>query len=121
MNKKDTILIVIVFIISIAIILGYKLFEKDGIKKALVYYENDLVLTIDLTENIEKTYYVEGYNGKVKILAGNGKVSVDEENSPLHLCSKQGYISKSYETIVCLPNKVIIKIDNIDELDAIVK
>ena len=120
MNKKDTNLIIIIFTISIIIILGYRLFEKDGIKNALVYYENDLILTIDLTTE-EKTYYVDGYNGKIKILAGNGRVSVDEENSPLHLCSKQGYISKSYETIVCLPNKVIIKIENKDELDAIVK
>ncbi|MGE5455603.1 MAG: NusG domain II-containing protein [Ignavibacteriales bacterium] len=121
MNKKDTTLIVIVLAISIIIIFGYKLFEKDGVKNALVYYKDNLILTIDLTIKEKKAYYVNGYNGKVKILAGNGRVMVDEENSPLHLCSKQGYISKSYETIVCLPNKVIIKIDNIDELDAIVK
>ncbi len=121
MNKKDLMLILIIALISISIIIGYRIFEKEGTKKALVYYENDLVLNIDLSINQERVYYVDGYNGKVKIIADEGKIKVDSENSPLHLCSKQGYISKSYETIVCLPNKVIIKIDTQEDLDAIVK
>ena len=62
-----------------------------------------------------------GYNGEVVIFAGQGKIKIEEENSPLHLCSKQGYISASYETIVCLPNKITIKIEAIDSLDTVVK
>ena len=50
------------------------------------------------------------------------KIRVVEENSPLHLCSKQGFIDKSYETIVCLPNKVVIKLVSDSEgLDGVVK
>ena len=37
---------------------------------------------------------------------------MDEEESPLHLCSKQGFIEESYESIVCLPNKIVIKISS---------
>ena len=50
----------------------------------------------------------------------NKSAKVVEEKSPLHLCSKQGYISKSYETIVCLPNKIVIKLESNDDLDVIV-
>ena len=78
----------------------------------MVYYDNNLVLTIDLNESEEKIYIVDGFNGEVKIIAGNGKIKVDEEESPLHLCSKQGFIEESYESIVCLPNKVVIKISS---------
>ena len=69
----------------------------------------------------EQTYEVKGYNGPVYISAGNGKIKVEDEDSPLHLCSKQGYITKSYETIVCLPNKIVVKIENKSDIDTIIK
>ena len=57
-------------------------------------------------------------NGNVKIKAGNGRIKVIEETSEKHLCSKQGYIEESYETIVCLPNKIVIKITSGEKYDA---
>ena len=63
----------------------------------------------------------EGYNGKVKIVVNNNKIKVSEEKSPKHLCSKQGYISKTYEQIICLPNKIVIEIKDNDTVDTVVK
>lgn len=117
MNKNDCILIIVLIIVSICIFGLFKLKEKDG-SIAKVYYENELLLTIDLT--IDDIYKVKGYNGFVKIEVNNKKIRVLEEESPLHLCSKQGYISKSYETIVCLPNKIVIKIEDQMKLDGVV-
>lgn len=119
MNKNDVYLVAIILGIVVLLFLGLKLNEKKNVTKALVYYDNELVLTIDLLTD-EKEYVVDGYNGPVSIYAGNGKIKVEEEDSPLHLCSKQGYISKSYESIVCLPNKIVITLDN-NELDTVVK
>lgn len=120
MNKQDFFLIIFILIIVSLIGLIFKLTEKTNVNKALVYYEDKLVLTIDLTLK-ETKYTVKGYNGPVAITAGNGKVKVEDEDSPLHICSKQGYISKSYESIVCLPNKIVIKLEDNSSLDAIVK
>lgn len=117
MNKNDLILISILLIISIIVLLFFNLNQKDG-KTAKVYYEDKEILKIDL--GIDKIYTVDGHNGKVKIEVSNKKIKVIEENSPLHLCSKQGYISKSYETIVCLPNKIVIKIEDEYKLDGVV-
>ncbi len=121
MNKKDLQLIIVLILISVNILFGFKIVNQKENKKAIVYYENKEILSIDLNDKQEKTYEVEGYNGKVKIVSKNGKVKVLEEKSPLHLCSKQGYISASYETIVCLPNKIVIKIKTSNNLDTIVK
>ncbi len=120
MNKSDLKLILIIFSITIILILIMFITKENGSKKAVVYYENDIILNIDLNNNIEENYIVKGYNGDVKIVVKNGKIKVDEENSPRHLCSKQGFISESYETIVCLPNKIIIKIESNDDYDTIV-
>lgn len=117
MNKNDLILIVILFSISIIILITFNLNQKES-NIAKVYYENKEILKIDL--KINNTYTVDGLNGKVKIEVNNKRIRVVEENSPLHLCSKQGYISKSYETIVCLPNKIVIKIEDEEKLDGVV-
>ncbi len=106
MNKNDWILIFIVLIIAAFLFFNY-LSDKQG-NNALVYHENDLILTIDL--NINDIYEVIGDNGKVVIQVNDNKIKVNEETSLYHLCSKQGYISKPKEAIICLPNKIIIEI-----------
>lgn len=121
MNKNDIIFSVSIFLIAIGIFLYYNLKEKDNLKIANVFYQNEKLLSINLDENENNSYIVKGYNGDVKIVTSNGKVKVESENSPLHLCSKQGYISKSYESIICLPNKIVIKIEDSSDLDAIVR
>ena len=117
-NKFDIILIVSIICISSIFIIINKINSKQG-KYANVYYDSKLVKKIDLS--INKTYNVKGYNGNVKIVVKDKKIKVDSEISPLHLCSKQGYISKSYETIICLPNKIVIEIDSNKEIDTVVK
>lgn len=112
MNKSDIKLIIIILLIAITVLFVIAIIDKNNSKEALVYYDNNLVLTIDLNKSEEKIYIVDGFNGEVKIIAGNGKIKVDEEESPLHLCSKQGFIEESYESIVCLPNKIVIKISS---------
>ena len=70
-------------------------------------------------ELIGKVYKVmpvetgEGKNGtwkkqQVIIEVKDNRIRVKKETSPLHICSKQGY-SKSVP-IICLPNKIIIKL-----------
>lgn len=116
MNKNDKLLIIIITSIILLVLLILKISSKSS-KIANVYYENEIILKIDLSLP-EQEYSVKGYNGIVKILAGDGKIKVLDETSDKHLCSKQGYIKETYETIICLPNKIIIKIEAEDELDA---
>lgn len=120
MNKQDLILISIIVLIAVIILGIFKINEKANSLNALVYYDNNLVLKIDLNKQ-EQVYEVEGYNGPVYISAGDGRVKVEDEDSPLHLCQKQGYISKSYESIICLPNKIVVKIDAKEEVDTVIK
>ena len=110
MNKNDIKLIFFILIIIISL-LSLRLFSKKA-NMAIVYHASDIILTIDL--NIDNTYTVMGDNGEVKIIVKDHKIKVDSENSPYHLCSKQGYISKKGESIICLPNKIIIELPNND-------
>ncbi len=116
MKKSDVILIITILIISSLIMLIW--FKKKEGNKAIVYYDSKAILQLDLKQN--GIYEVEGAKGKVKIEVNSHGVRVVAENSPYHICSRQGYIKKSYETIVCLPNKIVIKIAN-EEIDTVVR
>ena len=117
MNKSDIKLVLVLLAFVIIGFIVMFMFSKKG-NQAFVYHDGNLVLTVDL--NINNSYQVDGDMGPVLIDVNDGKIRVNEENSPLHLCSKQGYISNSYESIVCLPNKIVINIGNSD-IDAVVK
>ena len=119
MNKSDLILITIVFVISVILIVILMNNSSSG-NYAFVYYENKIIKKIDLSKN--DIYKVDGYNGEVVIEVKNHKIGVINETSPYHLCSKQGFVSSSLEPIVCLPNKIVIKIEEENtELDAVVR
>lgn len=118
MNKSDIKLMIIISLICIIIILSLNLFKNGNSKYATVYYDTKEILKIDMS--INHIYEVNAYNGKVKIEVKNNKIRVVEEKSPLHLCSKQGYITNSYETIVCMPNKLVIEINNKKTYDTVI-
>ncbi len=118
MNKYDFILIGVVLFVFIGLTIFINFNSKSG-NKALVYYDNKLVLEVNLDQK-RQFYNVLGYNGNVVILKENGKIRVTEEVSPYHICSKQGFISKTYESIVCLPNKIVIKIEGKSNLDGVI-
>src|SRR5574344_905788 len=116
MNKKDFILIF--FIILLAMI-SYLIMDNKNIGSyALISYDGKLVIKVPL--NINEEYKVDGVLGEVLIKVYNNKIKVTKENSPRHLCSKQGYISKQGEILICLPNKVVIEIESDNnEIDSI--
>jgi len=121
MNKNDFKLTVILLLIVAIIFSVLHISNKKKDQNALVYYQDEHILTIDLTLNGEHEYKVMGHSGEMIIKTNGNKIKVEEENSPLHICSNQGWIENSYEMIVCLPNKVIIKLEDKNEIDTVVK
>ena len=118
MNKNDIFLILTILIFATIGFIFVFSNQKDG-SQVVVYYKNEIVLNVPITEN--NIYHVDGSLGDVVIEVNNNKVRVNEENSPRHLCSNQGWISNSYESIICLPNQIVINIENDENLDAIIK
>ena len=112
MRKKDFILIFVVSLI-IAGAFGVNFFvyikNVDGIG---IYMDNKIYKTYDINDKEEiKIKSKEGYN-IVKI--HDKGVEIIEASCPDKVCIHQGFITKSSESIVCLPNKVHIKITTED-------
>ena len=77
-----------------------------------------LILSVPL--DIDSEYTVEGALGDVVLEVKDGKIRVKSENSPKNICSKEGYIGDSSRTLICLPNKIIIKIVGGAVIDGVV-
>lgn len=115
MNRNDMklVLFLALFILVFFLLKNINV-SKD--KVANVYYNDELIETISL--NKDGLYTVLGDNGDVVIEVSDNKIRVVEETSKRNLCSKQGYS----DIIVCLPNKIVIKVENsLNELDGVVK
>lgn len=115
MNKND-IKLILILLLLILIFFLFKSSSDDNKKVAYVYYKDEVIKTISLNE--DGKYVVDGENGKVIMEVSDNKIRVIEETSEKNLCSKQGY----GDIIVCLPNKIVIKVKKEDnELDGVVR
>lgn len=108
MKKKDFILIfAVLLVIATTFGINYFINTKSG-ENIEIYVNNKLYKTYSIDDDEEiKIKSEEGYN-IVKI--HNHGVEITEASCPDKVCINSGFITKSSESIVCLPNKVHIKI-----------
>lgn len=101
MKKGD--FIIIVAVIGICLLL-FLLFPFKKGKTVTVKKDNKTVYS----ENLNKDNNVDLGNNTVIIKSG--EVYMKEANCKNQICVHTGKISKSGESIVCLPNKVVVLI-----------
>lgn len=87
---------------------------------AQVWVEDRLVEQVDLAA-VGLPYTINAGSGNV-VLVENGAISMQSANCPDQLCVKQGKITGGVYPIVCLPNRVTVKIvsDSEDTPDVVV-
>lgn len=117
MTRGDKYLIVFVLILTI-ISLGF-------IKTQALSNDNKYISVQVNGEEIKKIIYDEKIIGKTipietkygynLLEIGDNKVRVIEASCPDKIDVKQGYISNIGETIICLPNKLVVEIKGMDK------
>jgi hypothetical protein len=88
---------------------------------AVIYSNGELIDEINLSSvTIEYEIYVAYNSGLNIILVKHGEIGVIYANCPDHVCIKTGFISGGIIPVVCLPNRLEIRIKGvINELDAV--
>lgn len=115
LNKWDIGLIVVTVICSVGLYFGFAMMNKGTGGTAQIYYENQLVASLSMNEDGEVTLSQNRYNSLLADLTvevKDGKVRISKEESPNHICSKQGWTSSPLTPLVCLPNHVYVQIES---------
>ncbi len=105
----DYILILCIFCISLFLfpyLQNY--FSSDG-EKLKVTIDGEVYGYYDINKNQDIIIDEDGIYNKISIR--NGVINMIDANCNDRLCVYNAPIEKSYQSIVCLPNKVILEID----------
>lgn len=110
-NKADIILAVVIAVIGIASSL-YIGFHDGDLENGVVviHKDNKVYARYALTEDREVTIDEKGHINKITIK--DGVVQMSFANCHSQDCIKQGKITDGSKTIVCLPHKVVVEIEN---------
>lgn len=109
MKKND--FIVIFCILVVALVCMFVMYtNKDSKNCVKIYVDNELVATLPLNEDCE--FDIDGINGSHNLLVvKNGKVYMKEADCPDKICIQTGIVTELTQTIVCLPNRVVVTIE----------
>lgn len=112
-RKNDIFLVASVIILCIIIAVIPFFFSPDG-SSVLIYVDGELYAEKSLNENS-----VTDIDGLMQVVIENGKAYVKNSVCPNGACEHSAPVSASGESIICLPNKIMIKISGETEMDAI--
>jgi hypothetical protein len=104
-------LVIYTFILGIFLFIGSNIIGMKEVKadRIEIYVNNKLKYTYKLQKE-EKKFHVNTDIGGVDVELHDFKVRVTSSYSPRKLCVKQGWISNSGQTIIGVPDKLLIKI-----------
>ena len=113
---------ILLFSVLLAVLLGIVLFQKSRSSGQIanVYQDNVCIRSIDLSQiRVPETFTVEDRDGHRNVIAVEpGRICVTEANCPDHICIQTGWISGGTKPIVCLPARLVIRIETEDrEMD----
>lgn len=119
-NKHDIILIVFTVIIAVLLMVLFNLYLYKGVATGVeIHYDGKLLESYSFDKlPKEKTLEINTDIGYNIINICNNKVSVTNSSCNDKVCNGF-YISKPNQVIVCLPNKLVIKLVGASEVDSI--
>lgn len=106
--KKGDYFIIGSVLILLLIFGAYRILTKEEGSRAVIFSDNKVFGTFLLSEDTEfNVYFGDNYN---TVIIDKGKVSVIDASCPDKYCMHQIPVSHEGEALVCLPNKLIIRI-----------
>lgn len=116
-KKADIILFICLILIGGA--LSYLAFSGSSTGDLVVVKVNgEIYGKYSLSKDRTITVNRNGHMNKITIKGG--KVQVSKSNCKNQVCVKQGSISSTHQSIVCIPNRVVVSIEGKDgEYDVI--
>ena len=121
MKKKDLIILAVVLAVAGLLALVFHFTGGEAGGSVQVKIDGKVVGTYALVEEQQVPFDTEyGHN---LLVIEDGKAHMEEADCPDHYCMEQGKISKTGETLVCLPHKLVVEVvsGEASDVDTVVK
>ncbi|MCR5771033.1 MAG: NusG domain II-containing protein [Butyrivibrio sp.] len=112
--KAEIILVVIIIGIAAFLYLYMNFVKADKGATVQILVDGQVTEEYDLYSSREVVIDT-GDGGQNVLIIDNGRCYMDDANCPDKLCVSQGIISKSGQSIICLPHKLVITISGGEE------
>lgn len=118
--KKDIVIIGVIIVIATCFLIYNSVNARKGTGVEITV-SGKLYKTFPIDK--DGVYEITNGNEHNTLVIKNGKVNISEATCKNQVCVKHKSISKANETIICVPNKVVVKIvsDSENELDGVAK
>lgn len=118
MKKADVIIIAILLVLALGgVTVSKLLFNHKYANKYVEIYQNGKLYQKILVKDKEfkKTIEIKTRLGRNVVLIENGGVKMVDADCQDKICVKEGFKSSVGQTIVCLPNKLVVEINGEDK------
>ncbi|NLI98593.1 hypothetical protein GX441_08050 [bacterium] len=115
LKRGDAILIICFLFISLVGIVFILSIKSDREPQMIKISSEGKFFELPLRDTL---FQVQGPLGVTDVRINKGHVYVTKAPCPNKLCMKQGKISRNGESIICIPNKIIITIEGNRKTDA---
>ena len=73
----------------------------------------------EISLDVDGRYPVSGPLGTAFLVVQKGRAHLENAPCPLKICEAMGSIDRSGQVIVCLPNRILLKVSGPEEVDAV--
>ena len=108
-RKNDILILVVLLILAVAGFFAFRFFKSGEGNSVLVTVDGELLGEYELED--DSMVKIEGKVGECILVIEDGMAYMNEADCPNQICVNHSPISFKGETIVCLPNRVIIEIN----------
>lgn len=109
-KKTDIIIIGVILVFAVIFTILYRTKFSDQPAVAEIYYNSELVETVRLDEEVDKTFSIPQNSHVVFHLHEDGTLQFEESDCPDKVCINTGKIGMVGESAACLPNAIVVKI-----------
>jgi hypothetical protein len=127
MKKGDMLLIVLLLVVAVSIFASNRVISsaaerQQGATKAVISLDGEVYQTIDLSWQTDMVE-IRTKRGYDLLKVHDNGIEVVESDCPQKICISMGFINRAGQTIICLPNRMIVEIVGSDkdkqEIDAL--
>ena len=108
--------ILLILLISLTVF-SPRFLPAGSVGEQLTVRTPDSITEISL--DIDGRYPVSGPLGTAFLVVQKGRAHLENAPCPLKICEAMGSIDRGGQVIVCLPNRIVIKVSGPEEVDAV--